>query len=163
MSRQMADPHIGMVSFQQALLKGIVDIHIVKPHINLFSHFDVPEPGENRLTYVRLDGDGKTVLAFVACVINGHIDGIPVVSLGYAVPESMRNRGHAQAIMRDVIKDQIKQAGRSLYFETMVDVDNLASQRVSESVLEVAREELVEVDSQRPAYRYTKRVDPIRD
>ena len=161
MSRQMADPHIGMVSFQKALLKGIVDIHLVKPHKNLFSHFDVPALGENRLTYVRLDGDGKTVLAFLVCVINGKIDGIPIVSLGYAVPENMRKRGYAKAIMHDAIKDQIKQAGRSLYFETMVDVDNVASQRVSESVLEVAPEELVEADSERPAYRYTKRVDPF--
>lgn len=159
MSAQIADPHQGMISFQQALLAGIVDIHPVKPHQDLYSHFDVPAPGVNRLTYVRLADDGKTVTAFLACIMNGEVDGVPCVSFGYAVPETMRNQGNAKAIMRDVIKDQIKQAKRSLYFESVVDIENIASQRVSEVVLEVPREEIVDSASKLPAYRYTKHVD----
>ena len=159
MSEMIADPHDGMVSFQQALLAGIVDIHPVKPHHDLYSHLDVPTPGVRRLTYVRLADDGKTVTAFLACIVNGKIEGIPCVSLGYAVPESMRNNGNAKAIMRDVIKDLIKQVEGSLYFESVVGIENLASQRVSEVVLEVPREEIVDSASKLPAYRYTKRVD----
>lgn len=163
MSAQLADPHQGMVSFQQALVAGILDIHPVKPHPDLYSHFDVPTPGVNRLTYVRLADDGKTVTALLSCVMNGEVDGIPCVSFGYAVPEAMRNRGNAQAIMRDVINDQIKQAKRPLYFETVVDVDNVASQRVSEVVFEVSREEIVDSASKLPAYRYTTLIEPSRN
>jgi len=159
MSNQIADPYQGLISFQQALLEGIVDIHPVKPHQDLYSHFDVPAPGVNRLTYVRLAADRKTVTAFLACVMNGEVDGDPCVSFGYAVPESMQGQGNAKEIMRDVIKDQVKQAKRALCFETVVGVDNVASQRVSEAVFEVRREEIVDGASQLPAYRYTKRVD----
>lgn len=152
----MADPHMGMISFQQALLAGILDIHQVKPYQDLYSHFDVPAPGVKRLTYVRLANDKKTVTAFLSCVMNGEVDGIPCVAFGYAVPEIMRNQGYAKAIMVDVIKDQIRQAKRSLYFETVVDIENIASQRVSEAVLDVPREEIVDTASRRPAFRYTK-------
>ena len=163
MSSQMADPHAGMVSFQQCLLAGILEVAVVQPHKDLYSHFDVPAPGVGRLTYVRLSKDRKTVTAFLSCVMNGEVDGFPCVAFGYAVPEKLRNQGLAKQIMRDVIQDQVDKAGKAghsaVYVEAVVDVTNAASQRISESVLAVEREEIVDSASQRPAYRYTKRFD----
>lgn len=157
----MSDPHDGMVSFQQALSAGILDIAPVKSHQSLFSHFDVPTPGIGRLTYVRLSEDRKTVKAFLSCVMNGEIDGCPCVAVGYAVPEHERNQGHAKQLLRDVISDQIYQSRKNgietLYIEAVVDITNIASQRVAESVLNTERESIIDSISGRPAYRYTAR------
>ena len=163
----MADPHAGMESFQQCLLEGILDVTVVKPHKDLYSHFDVPVPDVRRLTYVRLSQDRKTVRAFISCVMNGQIEGSPCIAFGYAVPEKMRNKGLAKQILRDVIQDQVDKAGKAghsaVYIETVVDISNTASQRVSESVLAVQREEIVDSASKRPAYRYTKRFDTAKN
>jgi len=163
MSTQMTDPHAGMESFQQCLLDGILDVAVVKPHKDLYSHFDVPAPGVGRLTYVRLSKDLKSVTAFLSCVMNGQIEGVPCISFGYAVPEKMRNQGLAKQIFRDVIQDQVDKAGKAghsaVYIEAVIDVTNTASQRVSESVMAVQKEEIVDKVSKRPAYRYTKRFE----
>lgn len=160
MSAQMADPHVGMVSFQQALLRGILQLASVKGHSDLYSHFDEPAPDVGRLTYVRLDSAGN-VKAFVACVRNGTVDGHPCVSLGYAVPEESRNQGLAKQIVKDVIQDTLVQIGRmgatEVYVEAIVDVENVASQRVAEAALEVGRESITDGEFGRPAYRYTTR------
>lgn len=163
MSEEMANPHHGMISFQEGLQSGILKLTLVRPHVDLYSHFDVPAPGVARLTYVRLDADRRSIKAFLSCVMNGKVDGFPCVALGYAVPEHLRNKGLAQTIMRDVIQDQIVKAHRaghsSVYVEAVVDKTNLASQRVAAAVLIVEPEEIVEGESKRPAYRYTKRFD----
>lgn len=161
MSTSMSDPHDGMVSFQQALLLGIIDLARVGSHQDLFSHFDVPEPGVNRLTYVRLSEDCRTVKAFLSCVMNGTVEGFPCVAVGYAVPEEGRNQGRAKQILLDVIDDQVNQARNNgvetVYIEAVIDETNLASLRVAETVLNVERESIIDTSSGRPAFRYTAR------
>ena len=158
----MADPHAGMASFQQALRRGILQLAPVKGHNDLYSHFDVPAPDVGRLTYVRLD-KAKNVKAFVACIMNGTVEGHPCVSLGYAVPEELRAQGLAKQIVKDVIQDTLLQVGqmgaKAVYVEAIVDVENVASQRVAEAALEVERESITDGESERPAYRYTQRYD----
>lgn len=163
MASQMADPFQGMISFQQCLQAGQLELGLVKPHKDLYSHFDVPAPGVGRLTYVRLGKNRKEVMAFLSCIRNGEVDGFPCIALGYAVPENLRKQGLAKQIMRDVISDQIlksRGAGHTaVYIEAVIDIENVPSQRVAESVLAVEREEIVDGVSKRPAYRYTKRFD----
>jgi predicted acetyltransferase len=160
---QMADPHEGMISFQEALQTGILDIGPVHNHKDLYSHIDEPSPGTIRLTYVRLTEDRKSVLAFVACVMNGQVNGFPCVAVGYAVPEHLRNQGFAKQILGDVVRDQIFQAGQmgknQLFIEAAVDEDNVASQRVAEGILKSPRESITDAASGRPAYRYTAQFD----
>ncbi|QDX97065.1 hypothetical protein EGD00_08170 [Pectobacterium carotovorum subsp. carotovorum] len=159
MSTSMTDPYDGMVSFQQALHEGILEISPVANHQDLFSYLDVPAPGIRRLTYARLSEDRRTVKAFLSCVMNGEVDGFPCVAVGYAVPESERNQGYAKMILRDVISDQIYQSRMSdihtLYIEAVIDVSNIVSQRVAEAVLNVERESIIDAVSGRSAYRYT--------
>lgn len=163
MGAQMADPHIGMLSFQEGLHAGILDIHQSPKHSDMFLHVDEPVPGEHRMTYVRLTDDRQTVLAFVVCALNGHVDGFPCLSVGYAVPENFRNQGYAKQLLNDVVRDQVYRAGRAgvstLYVEAVIDVTNLPSQRVAEAVLNVERENMTEELSGRPAYRYTAHFD----
>lgn len=160
---QMADPHDGMLSFQQGLSIGILEIGPVHGYPDLYSHFDVPTPGTARLTYVRLSPDRKTVEAFLTCVMNGKIGGAPCVAVGYAIPEANRNKGYAKSILRDAVLDQAVQAKRSghshIYVEAVADLTNLASQKVAQAILKAAPEEIVDSASSRPALRYTAKVD----
>ena len=163
MSHQMADPHLGMVSFQECLRKGILRLAPVGKHLDLFSHFDVPAPGVRRLTYARLSKDGRTVKAFLSCIMNGEVDGFPCIAVGYAVPGKWRNRGAAKQILKDVVDDQICQAKKNglgaVYVEAVVDVDNLPSQRVAAAVLGGVQERITDRISGRPAFRYTARYE----
>lgn len=162
---EMANPYQSMVSFQQGLLEGWLSLDLVRPYQDVFSYFDEPSKGEFRFSYVRLATDRKTVIAFVACLMNGEVDGCPCVSVIYAVPERLRNQGLARQLLKDVILDQAVQAGRAghaaIHIEVVADVTNLASQRVAEAVLSVAREGIADGVSGRPAYRYTSRVATV--
>lgn len=163
MGTPMADPYQGMVSFQEALRAGILTIGLVSKHQDLYSHLDEPAPGVRRLTYARLNGDRRTVTAFLSCIMNGYVDEFPCVAVGYAVPEGVRNQGFAKQILRDVVQDQIYQAGKMgvpvLYIEAVIDVNNLPSQRVAEAVFNVERESITDSATGRPAYRYTAHFD----
>lgn len=163
MSAQMADPHIGMLSFQECLLGEGLDISPVQGYPGLYGHLDQPAPGTMRLTYVQLAEDKKTVKAFLACIMNGYIDGTPCVAVGYAVPETLRNQGLAKKIFEDVIQDQLRTAKRAgsptAYIEAVVDVENVPSQRVAEAVLKVDKESITDSASGRPCYRYTAHFD----
>ncbi len=156
---EMVDPHDGMISFQEWLTRGALAIDPVQGFQDLYSHMDMPTPGTARLTYVRLTSDRQWVTAFLSCVMNGYVDDSPCVALGYATPDELRNKGHAQSILKDVMSDQIIQAKRAghknVYFEAVVDVTNPASQRVASAVLGGTPENIVDQYSGRPAQRYT--------
>lgn len=159
MKKQMTDPQVSMISFQECILDSRFEIAPVSQHENLYSYADMPEPGERRLTYVRLDEDKKTVKAFLSCVLNGQVGGHLCVSVGYAVPEQYRNLGYAKSILRDVVQDLCIQAQRNglrgLAVEAVIDQFNLASRKVAEAVLEVQAEPIIESLSKKPALRYT--------
>lgn len=158
----MVDPHDGLISFQQGLKQGILQIGVVPPHDDLYSHFDMPTPGAKRMTYVRLADDRITVTAFVSCIFNGEIEGIPCVALGYAVPEEFRGRGFAKRIVKDVLVDTQKIAAQSglptIYVEAVVGVDNIASQRVAANVFGVQPERITDSFSGEPADMYILRL-----
>lgn len=164
MSKEMADPHAGMISFQNALREGILDIYPVPNYIDLFAHLDEPTPGTQRFTYVRLTEDRQTVVAFVAFIMNGQIDDWPCVAAGYAVPEEFRGRGHGKKVLMDAIDDLLLQAGKNgqsvVYVEAVIEVTNIASQKVAESALAGAvRDEIIDSASGKLACRYTSRYD----
>lgn len=162
----MTNPHDGMISFQRALLEGSIDVYPVPNHSDLFAHLDEPEPGLRRFTYVRLTEDHRTVLAFVSFVMNGFVDGYPCAAAGYAVPDAFRGHGRAKKILKDAIHDLVFQAGRNgldvLYIEAVIDMSNIASQRVAESVMTGAeRDEITDSLSGRLAIRYTSRFETL--
>lgn len=159
----MSDPHIGMVSFQNALDNGELSPGPVRGYQHLYSYIDQPDPETVRLTYVRLNPERSKVQSFVCCIRNGFVKGHPVVAVGYAVPEALRNQGHAKRILADVVQDQVSQAGkngiRELYVEAIIDITNIASQRVAGTILTGSRDQLEEGASGLPAVRFTSRFD----
>lgn len=163
MSKSIANPHIGMLSFQEALSAGSVQITSLTDHSDLYAHTDMPNPGVRRLTYVRLLPDRVTVQAFVNCIFNGQIDGYPCIAIGYAVPEQYRGLGLAKKLFIDVIDELCRQAKNNgidtIFIEAVTGTDNMASQRVAEAVLNCEQELITDLESNLPAIRYTKQFD----
>lgn len=114
-----------MVSFQQTLLDGEIHLQPGKLDPEIFMDSDSPTPGVMRLTYMRLDG--KTVKAFVVAVTAGHIEGLPVLQLGVAVPEKYRNKGYAKSTLAAAIGETkngfAKTKMSSFYVEGIVSVE----------------------------------------
>jgi len=163
MATLMADPYLGLVSFQKGIDAGILDLTPVRNIADLYSHFDVPAPGVKRLTYVRMSEDLRTAIALLSCVMNGEVEGYPCIAIGYAVSKDFRNQGLAKQIFLDVIQDQLTQAKRVghkiIYIEAVIDTTNAASQHVAQAVLGVDPEDIIDSASGCPAKRYTASYD----
>ena len=154
---KMTDPTDALTSFQRALLQGL-QLHPGTLDPDVFMHFDQPN-GEPRFTYVRLDG--QTVTALANFTPNGHVDGSPCFSVGYAVPETLRNQGRAHQIVRDGIAELRNgfKGHPPFHVEAIVSVDNAASIRVATSVIGGEAEAIVDDHSKQPALRYTAKYE----
>ena len=86
---RMTDPSNAMQSFQQALLRGGIQLRRGVLDPDLYVYVDKPN-GQPRFTYVRLNR--KTVTAFVEFAWCEPIEGTPCLAIGYAVPENIENR-----------------------------------------------------------------------
>jgi hypothetical protein len=151
----MVDPHIGLLSYQQALLQGAVhpEPGRVHPELTLFVD-DVPTG--KRLTYAL--HDGMTVKATAVYVMNGRSEGKPYFQVGYAVAENFRNQGIAQKILRLSIEEMsagFKKVIPAFYVEAVVSKKNLASLRVAQKVIGGEPEEITDKESGEKAQRYT--------
>src|SRR5260370_8441599 len=92
----MTDPTDGMVSFQQALLDGEIDLRPGELDPDLFVHADNPAPGVARITYVRLDR--QTVKAFASIVATEPMEDLPCFQVGVAVPGPYRGKDTPRAL-----------------------------------------------------------------
>jgi len=121
----MTDPTDGMVSFQQALLDGEIDLRPGELDPDLFVHVDNPAPGVVRITYVRLDR--QTVKAFASIVATEPMKGLPCFQVGVAVPAPYRGRGYAKSIVAAAISELKNGLSRnkipSFYVESVVSTD----------------------------------------
>lgn len=154
----MVDPHIGLVSFQQAFARGELDTQRGRIHPQLVMMLD-DAGGGFRLTYAVVEG--KTVKALAMYVMNGMSEGKPYFQVGYAVAEDARGQGFAQKVVQqsiDEITAGFKGKIPSFYIEAVVSISNLASKRVAEKLIGGEPEELTDNNSGEPAVRYTKLV-----
>jgi len=91
------------------------------------------------------------------------IEGMPTFQLGYAVMESRRGGGRAQpiamaaidAICRGLRRNEIPK----LYFEAVVDRENIASLHIAEKAIGGPRTECRDHDSGLPAIQFQRLVD----
>ncbi|MDC8832906.1 GNAT family N-acetyltransferase [Alteromonas gilva] len=159
MPSEMVNPHDSLVSFQECILQGMIPLAKVPGYSNLYSYVDEASPGVMRFTYARMTDDRRTVKAFCSCVKNGFHDGHPCISIGYAVPEQYRNRGYGTAIVKEAVNDLLSQAHKGgiphIVIDSVVSKENVASQRVTESALQVIRESIIDTESGQPAFQYT--------
>ena len=157
----MTDPSVGMKSFQQALRRGTIDLHVAKTDPALFVHLDAPNgPPEIRYTYVRLKS--KTVTALVIFAAEPPIKGKPHFSVGYAVPKVFQNQGRGKEIVAAGIADMKAGLSRNgspeFYLDAIVGADNLPSRRIAEQLISDKPKAITERHSGLPAFKYVRKV-----
>ena len=152
---EMTDPSDALVSFQQALRRGDIDLHSGAIDPRVFLHVDRPD-GAMRFTYVTLDGD--TVTAFVEFVQVEPIDDVLCFQVGWAVPIAFRNQGRAVGIMRAAVVELKRGLGRNgipaFHVEAVVGETNIASQRVAAQTISESSTQIIDKVSGLPALRY---------
>lgn len=157
----MTDPMVALVSFQQALLDGEVQLCRGELDPDIFMQADSPAPKVMRLTYVRLDG--RTVKAFVNAVSAGYVEGLPCFQLGVAVPEKYRNKGYAKNTLAAAIAEMKNGFSRtripSFYVEGIVSVDNEPSKRASAAAISPNPTPVTDEGSGLPALQYLKKIE----
>lgn len=156
----MVDPHIGLVSYQQALLQGLIQPHLCKVHKALTVLFD-DVPDGKRITYALVEG--TTVKVTVVFAPNGLFQGKPCFQVGYAVAEPYRRQGLAAKVVRMSIEEFIegfKKVIPAFYLEAVVSPTNVPSLRIAESVIGGTREQIVDKHSGESAIRFTVAVGP---
>lgn len=157
----MVDPSIALHSFQKEFSLGNLKLEQGSIHPNLYVHYEAIGNNSFRLTYVRLEK--LTVITFVNIVPCAPIERAPCFQIGYAVPESYRNRGLAKETIEMVItemKNGYRRAGiKSFYIEAIVDANNQPSRRVAEHTLSTKPKEIIDEKSCLPAFQYLRKIE----
>jgi GNAT superfamily N-acetyltransferase len=157
---EMADPHLGLLSFQQAMTAGLIDPRPAKYDQGLMLFVD--QPDENmRITYALADrGVVKGTVLFVPAE---SYDGEPRFSVGYAVAQPFRGQGIATDLLKRSINDLSQGIkARPFWLEAIVDEANVASRRVCEKVLTSEAEAMNESISGRPSLNFLTRISAPR-
>jgi len=157
----IVDPHMGFVSYQQALLDGSIRPTPCKSHPELFVMQDEPEPGAQRLTYAF--NSGTVSKAYAVYTQEDFLNGKPCFGVGYATAEQFRNQGLATEIVMASMKELHQGMARHLrepgfYIEAIVGADNPASQKVASRTLSDSPDSILEDASGLPALHYIKLV-----
>ncbi|AHY45223.1 GNAT family N-acetyltransferase [Stutzerimonas decontaminans] len=155
----IADPHVGFVSFQEALRTGEIKLTACESHPELYVLHDTPEPGTQRLTYALVTG--ATAKAYAVYVLAEPINGKPCFGVGYATGVEYRGQGLAtQVVQASMIELQKGLAPKLLvpgfYVEAIVGADNIASQKVAGRALGDNPKKTKDKESGLPALQYVK-------
>lgn len=128
----LTDPMNGLRSLQVEYPRGTVPFQPCELSNDLRVTLDYPL-GSWRYTYARIV-EGK-VLGMVSFVQADPVDGVPCVSIAYAVDEKERGRGLAQSMVPAAIaelRNGLQRAGvGKFYVEAIVGEDNVPSQRIA--------------------------------
>jgi hypothetical protein len=156
----MVDPMDALTKLQEAVDAGWVVLRPgdIYPDLGVW----VDEPGgKTRLTYARVAG--RKVEAVALFAHNGHIEGIPCFQAGYAVIESMRQKGFGSDLVSKGIAEMRRGFGRQgatrFYVEAVVGLENIASNKLAKRLLSGAPEAITDEFSSEPALRYVKLVE----
>jgi len=156
---EMTDPQDALKLFQRAFREGILELRRCSLEPDLWVHVDRVN-NHFRLTYAYLDG--RTVTAFAVFVQTEPHEGLPCFQVGYAVPPKFRKQGKGTAVVKSAIAEMehgfSRTAMTSFYIEAIVGRDNVASQRVAETVLLQKGRETVDSVSGKPALAYMRKM-----
>ncbi len=155
---QMTDPMNALVSFQEVITAGGLQLQRGVLDRDVFLHVDRPEESV-RFTYTRIEKGTVTALAMFVHV--GRHKGIPCFAVGYAVPEKLRSQGRAKGILAAglaELKRGLIENG-SFYINAVVGNDNIASQQVSAAIISQTPEPIIDDVSGLPALSYYKKIE----
>jgi hypothetical protein len=151
------DPYEGMLSFQQTLRQGILELSPCATDANLFVHGDQPD-GMLRLSYAHVSG--RDVTAFASFVRGVSSASEQRFQVAYAVPAALRGQGRAKAVVRAAIIEMREGFARSglkaLLIAAVVRPEDVAAQRVAAAVLSRADEMFPDEATGKPVLFYTR-------
>lgn len=146
--------------FQRALAAGEICVQRAERHADTIVHVDTPA-GAPRYTYALVEGGEVTAVALLA--LTEPIDGVPTFQLGYAVLEARRGAGRAQRIVAAAIDEASQGLSRNgvpkLFFEAVVDRENLASVHIAEKIIGGVPTECLDHMTGTPAVQFQRFVD----
>lgn len=149
------------VTFGPALRSGEISVQRCELDPDLYLYVDRPI-GEPRFTYVRFEQ--ADIAAMAVFVIVQPYEGLPCFQLGYAVAEHLRDKGRAKDVALAAFTEfshGLKRNGvDSFYIEAVVGAENIASQKVAETVVSLECSEIIEAESNKPALQYLRKVSP---
>jgi hypothetical protein len=156
----MVDPMDALVKLQDAVDNGLVVLQAGDIHPDVGVWMDEPA-GKTRFTYARVAG--RKVEAIALFAHNGSIEGTPCFQIGYAVIESMRQRGIGSELAAKGIAEMRhgfgKHGAKRFYVEAVVGLENIASNMLAKRLLSDAPETIIDAFSGESALRYVKPVD----
>lgn len=165
MATQFPDISSALQSFQQAFSDGHIDVRPCKLDGKLFLHVDRPTVDDMRLTYVRLQG--KTVTSMVQMLRAEPVEGLPCVSVAWAVPPEFRGEKRAGetflAALREFRHGFAQSGPKSFYVEGVAKVDNIPSRRTAEKVFLSPGMEGIDKEANVPIFQYLRRIDPATE
>jgi len=155
----MTDPYQALVSFQQALVLGNIDLRPGTLDPKLYVFPDKPE-GRMRLTYVRLEE--MAVTALVSVVHADPIGGVPCFQIGYAVAGPYRGQGRAieavTAALAEMEYGFAKAGITAFYVEAIIDAGNETAHAVARRTLSATPEQMADTPSgEAPSLQYVRK------
>jgi RimJ/RimL family protein N-acetyltransferase len=157
----MADPHAAMLSFQQALTDGEIQLRAGDIDREIFVFADKPN-GLPLFSYVRLDKHAVTV--FVNLAVADPIEGVPCFQIGYVVAKALRGKGRAEDAVKAALaelKNGLSRANiTTFYVEAVVAKDNEPSKHVAAAVISPETVEITDQASGVPALQYLRKIEP---
>lgn len=135
MAKQMFD------SFAYATQKGLIEWEKTQLFNNVFVHFDQPE-GKNRFTYFIPSSSKDSLPIAVAqfIMIGVDSDGYMIFSTSWFVADYARKKNNGYQVVDRAIKEMTHRLsgaykGRGLGFEAIVNVNNIASNKLVKKVM----------------------------
>ena len=153
----MSDPMRGLLSLQEEISNNRIALLKCKSS-ELHMFFDKPE-GIPRFTYVKIN-EGE-ILSFCNFVLVEPIDKTPCFQIGYAVPEKFQNKGFGKEIAKLALIEFLTNMFRafdskSLYIESVISIDNLPSQKITDYILSTEPEQNIDPSSNEKMFCYQK-------
>ncbi|WP_049355594.1 GNAT family N-acetyltransferase [Haemophilus parainfluenzae] len=153
----MSDPMIGLLSLQEELSKNRITLRNCTNN-KLCMFFDKPE-GIPRFTYVIVN-EGE-ILSFCNFVLVEPINDTPCFQIGYAVPEKFQNKGFGKEIAKlaliEFLTNMFRDSSfKNLYIESVISIDNLASQKITNYILSTKPEQIIDSISNEKMFCYQK-------
>ncbi len=162
----IVNPMDALKTFEPALRSGEISIQRGEVEPDLFVHLDHPN-GEVRVTYARFKNgspENGSVTGLAIIIPAGFEDGLPVFQIGYAVPQNLRKRGNARDVSRAAIAEfragMARNGITSFRLEAIVGMENLASQKVAESIFGLSKKETVDEHSGEAVLQYIVEIGP---
>ena len=156
----LPDVASALKSFQQALLRGMIQVQRGDLDREMLVHMDRPN-GETRLSYARMEG--PTVMALIQFIPCDPVDGEACFNVGWAVGESYRGQGKAREVVLAAVREMrngFARAGINVFWiEAIVGEDNIASQRLAERVISYPVKTSTDSSSGDPIVQYLRRID----